>query len=345
MKRAAFGTLLAAGSASAVLSGAKPGLAQSQSNATARLALGVSNYGRLPYFIAIDQGFFAREHVDLAVTKFLGAASFQMARMARGELDMMVTSLSPGIFNQILQGFDVKVIASALGSHAGWNSTTWLVVRQDVWESKAIRSPRELKGHTIDGAVAGTPPDYLAKTLVTQAGLKDVVTVTEKFKSSPEWFAALRNKAVDVQALTEPTATELEIEGLAHKWIPIREVLPSYQETYLVVNTPFLREHRDAVKGVVTAYLRAAKIVNGSDGKWTPSLAATAAAWTEIPLATVLRVPGPAYVGDFGSVDVTAVQKGLDFWVAQGLVSRTMPAGDIIDTSVLRDARREAGIR
>jgi ABC-type nitrate/sulfonate/bicarbonate transport system substrate-binding protein len=343
MKRTKFGTLLAAGSVSATLLGSKRGMAQSQG--VARLALGVSNYGRLPYFIAIDQGLFAREHVDLVVTKFLGAASLQMARMARGEIDMMVTSLSPGIFNQILQGFDVKVIASALSSHAGWNSTTWLVVRQDLWDSKAIRSPRDLKGHTIDGAVAGTPPDYMAKTLITQAGLKDVVVVTEKFKSSPEWFAALRNKAVDVQAVTEPTATELESQGLAHKWLPMREVLPNYQETYLVVNTPFLREHRDVVKGVLVAYLRAAKTVNASNGKWTQSLAATAASWTEIPLDIVMKVPGPGYVGDFGFVDVPVVQKGLDFWVAQGLVPRTMPVADIIDTSVLRDARREAGIR
>lgn len=329
----------------ALLSSSHPGDAQNKADAPVRLAIGTSNYSGLPLFVAIDQHLFEQEHVEVDVSKFIGSATLQLPRLVRGDLDMIQTSPGPGLFNQQLEGVDLKFVASVVQSHNGWNDTTWFVVRQDLWDSKTIQRPRDLAGHTLDGAVIGSPPDYMSKTFVAQNGLTNSVKVTEKFRVPSDWYASFRNKAIDVQALTEPAATQLEQEGLAHKWLPIHAVLPGYQEVYFVVSASFLRDHRDQVKRVLRAYLLASRTVNASGGKWTPTLLTTAAKWTGLPEATLQQVPGPPYYGDYGSVDTKALQRVLEFYVDQALVPKTLPVTKMIDTSVLFEARRELGIR
>ena len=38
---------------------------------------------------------------------------------------------------------------------SGWSNTSWLSVRQDLWDSNAIRQPKDLRGKIIDGAAEG----------------------------------------------------------------------------------------------------------------------------------------------------------------------------------------------
>jgi ABC-type nitrate/sulfonate/bicarbonate transport system substrate-binding protein len=307
-----------------------------------RLAFGTSNYSGLPIFLAIDRHLFEHEHINVVPTTFIGSATVQLPRMVRGDVDIIASSPGPGVFNQQLQGFEMKFIASEVQTRNGWNDTTWFVVRQDLWDAKAIQRPSDAKGHTLDGAVQGAPPDYMARTFVAQNDLGASVKVSDKFRVPSDWYSAFRNKAIDIQGLTEPAATELEQQGLGHKWIPIHAVLPGYQEVYFVVSAAFLRDHREAVRRFLIGYLKGAAIVNASGGKWTPALISTAAKWTTLPEATLRKVPGPPYFGDFGDVNITALQRVVDFYVEQGLVPHSVPAANMVDTSILFEARRAA---
>lgn len=311
-----------------------------------RLAMSPTTYTNLPLFVAIDNGYFTQQNLDVVVVPYSGSSVTQLPLLARGDIDITNIAPVPGLFNLPGQGFNVKVISSLSGAHRGWNGTTWLIVRQDLWDAKTIRKAADLRGKHLDVAAEGAPTDLLAHEVIRQAGLVPAdVNLTAAEHTPPNWYIALRNHAVDVQATVEPTATDLERQGLGHKWLSYADAIPWFQDVYFGASPTFARDHHDAIRRFLIAYLRAAQDVDRSGPGWTPKMAAEVAKWTQLPLATIMQVPGPPYVGQLGSVDLPSLERVQTFWVNQGLVKTATPLNDLLDLTALDEARKALRIR
>ena len=320
--------------------------AQTPAPARVRLALNSENYANLPFFLALDGGYFAQQHLDVTVVPFVGTSITQLPLLARGEIDIVAVATAPGLFNLPTQGFNVKIVASLSGAHAGWNGTSWLMVRQDLWDAKTIRKPSDLRGMHLDVAAAGSPTDVLSRETVRLGGLTPAdLTLTANVRLPQNWYSALRNHAVDVQAAIEPTATAIEREGLAHKWLSSSDSVPWYQDVVLAASPAFVQTQHDALKRFLTGYVQALQEINRSGPTWTPKLAAIVAKYSQLPLATINQIPGPTYVGDLGAVNMASLERVQQFWVTQGLVQTPEPLNSILDLSALNEARKALHIR
>lgn len=318
-----------------------PGRANAQAEVV-RVALNLSTYNNLPIFLAMDKGYFRDAGLDVQISGFGGSSTAQIPRLARGDTDILALALGPAFFNQLAGGFNIKLLAALSAERNGWNDTSWLVVRQDLWDSKAVRQLKDLRGKSIDGVAPGSPLDFLALTAIQQGGLGvDDVQFSEKFRDPPNWLGALRNKAVDVQGAPEPIATELDAQKLAHKWIGLSNVAPWFNEGFIAASPGFAQDHHDAVVRFLQAYLRAVRDVQRSRGHWTPELIASVAKWTQLPEDTIRQIPGPAYPGD-GTIEGASVAKQEDFWQQRGLVTTELPPGAFIDSTSLQEAMRSA---
>jgi NitT/TauT family transport system substrate-binding protein len=303
-----------------------------------RVALNLSTYNNLPVFLAVDKGYFTSVGLDVDISSFSGSSVAQLPRLARGDTDVIPVGLGPPFFNQFSEGFNVKLVASFSKPRLGWNDTTWLVVRQDLWDERQVRKPSDLKGKRIDGAGPGSPLDFLAVSAIAAGGLKSTdVQFTEKFNST-DFIAALTNKVVDVQAVPEPIATVLQEQQVAHKWIGMSAIAPWFVDTFLAASNLFLRDHRDTLVLFMTACLRAASDITRANGLWTPELVTSAAKWMHISEETIRNIPGPANPGD-GTIDLKVVAREQDFWHQRGLVASPVSPAAIVDTTVLQDAR------
>ena len=319
--------------------------AQSAAPDRVRLSLNPGSYAYLPIFLAVEKGYFAEQHLDVQVTKYTGSSLTQLPMLARGDLDISPVVVGPGFFNQFTQGFDLRLLASIDQSEKGWHDTGCLLVRQDLWDSGAIRKIADLKGKIVDGGLDGTPQNYLLKQAILKAGLKFTdMTYSDKLKAVPDQFAALRNKAVDVTNGAEPVCTQMQAQGLAKKWLTFQDVVPGLQASFITSSSSFLKTHRDAVKRFLIALLKAEKDIKAANGHWTPQLLVTVAKWSEIPEATVATIPGPSYSGQFGAIDATSIRAQQAFWMSEGTVSQAVIVADIVDTSLLREVWRAAGI-
>jgi NitT/TauT family transport system substrate-binding protein len=303
-----------------------------------RVALSLTTYSNLPIFLAADKGYFRDAGLDVQLTGFGGSSTAQIPRLARGDTDMLALALGPAFFNQFSGGFNIRLLATLEAQRTGWNNTSWLVVRQDLWDSKAIRQPKDLRGKIIDGAAEGSPLDLLALTTIQQGGLTlNDVHYSQKFRDPPNWLTAFRNKAVDVQGLPEPIATQMDIQKIAHKWIGLSNVAPWFNEEFVAASPSFAQNHHDAVVRFLRAYLRAVHDVQRSNGRWTPELVTSLAKWTSLPESTIRQIPGPAYPGD-GSINNASVAHQEDFWHDRGLVTAIVPPGSFIDSTSLLEA-------
>jgi NitT/TauT family transport system substrate-binding protein len=306
-----------------------------------RLPLNATVLAYLPILIAIDRGYFTAEHIDLRLLPSSGSAMIQLPLLARGDVDIAPMVLAPGFINQLNEGFNVKLIASIQSSHAGWNDNSWVLVRQDVWDSGAVRKPADLRGKLVDGTSPGGPPSMLINALIASAGLTTAdMTYTEKLRGGADVVAALHNHAVDVVAGFEPGASVLQLQHIAHKFVSVHDVIPWLQETFLCASAPMLKNHPDVVTRFLIAYLRAARDLSRSNGHWTPALLATLSKHAGIPVADLAQVPGPAYVDPLGTINSISINRQQEYYLSQHLITKPLAFADMVDTRPLFDATR-----
>ena len=310
-----------------------------------KLAVYPSIYNEIPLFLAIDEGLFAQQNLNVQVVTHQGSSQVIIPELVRGAIDIAPLSASPSFFNQVAQGFDSKIIASANSGHKGWNPSVWIMVRQSVWDAKGIRVPRDLRGKHFDSATAGSEGWYLARQLLTDAALTPAdLTFSSRFTTPPDWLASLRN-VNDAQIVYEPTVTQLESEHVGHRWLSIADVDPGYQESYLAASSSILKSHPDAVRRFLIAYIKAGKMISDAHGKWTPELIRVTAKWTGLSPEVVAAIPTPPYTGDAGWINVASLEKVQRFWHTMDLVKTEVPVSSVIDTNLIAAAQKAAGVR
>lgn len=290
-------------------------------------------------FDAIDKGYFKDAGIDLQMTTYKTSASAQIPALARGDLDMGIVVPGPGIFNQNAEGFTIKIVAAISETHPGYLDGGVLMVRKDLWDSGKIRKTSDLIGKNIDGAFQGSPVALLTLMALSNAHIKESdVHYTMKEGAPSDQLAGMLNKAVDVQATTEPTATAMVVKGLAVKWLSYRDVMPWYQDSYLGASGAFAKSHPDLVTKFIHAYLRGAADVAKANGKMTPDLITLVSKWTEIPPDTLRSMGLTPYYGARGNIKVDSLDRIQKFWQSLGLVKAPVPISNLVDTSMLTNA-------
>ena len=313
--------------------------------AVVRFSLNPVVTGNLPIFIAIDKGYFAEEGIDLKLTKYGGSSVTQMPLAARGDLDITLMVAGPALFNQKTEGFDLKILASMQQTHAGWADGEWVMVRKDLWDSGAVRKLADLKGRQVDGGPDGSPISFVLNLALAKAGLTRAdVIYTKKFATPPDWIAALRNRSVEVLAAADPVATVLETQGFGMKLASDQDVAPWLQISFLIASEKYVQDHRATVTAFLKAYLRAAKDIDASGGKWTPELLHELTTWTKISEADLKRIPGPPYYGQFGTISKVSLARQQDYLAGLGQVKNKIDIDSLVDDAPLMAARNEMGI-
>jgi NitT/TauT family transport system substrate-binding protein len=312
---------------------------------TVRLSLS-PNLGALPLFIAVDKGYFTDAHLDVRISKTKQSDSTLLPMLARGDIDIAPAILTPAFFNQYFEGFGLRIIAPIDSPHAGWNDGMWLVVRQDVWDAKSVRSFADLRGKELDDGAVGSPIDFITKQAVFRGGLTLAdVKMSARVHSPLDWVAVLRNKALDAVAVVEPAATLIESQGLGHKWMSSREIAPWYQASYLATSASYAAGHRDVVARFVLAYTRACAYVAQAGGKWTPELIDEVVKWTEMPHDVVAQIPGPGYPGGLAPISTDSVERTQALWLSEALITKSAPASGLIDGSFSDAARKSLRVK
>lgn len=325
---------------------ATPQPAAADPDLTVRVSLNPAIYNNLPILMAADKGYFAEQHLNVVITKINQSAATLVPLLARGDVDLAQIVTAPGFFNAFAEGFNLKLVASVDSERPGWSDVGWIMVRQDLWDAGTFRKPSDLRGHTFDALAFGAPVDFLARTEIDKAGLAVTdLTFTEKFHTNPDVVTALTNKSVDVVMSVEPSASQLQAQRLAHKWITQGDIAPWFQDGYIGVSASFLRDHREAVVRFLTAFVRAQREIAATNGKWTPEMLGIVVKWSELPEAIIKTIPGPAYTGALGKIDTQSIERQQQMWVALKLVQKPVAAADIIDIGPLKDAYKALGVK
>ena len=184
-----------------------------------------------PQYVAIEEGYFAEEGLDLTLVTGFGADKVLTALIS-GEADIGFMGAEASIYAYQEGATDPAVNFAQLTQRAG----NFLVAREEMQDFKW----EDLKGKKVLGGRKGGMPEMVFEYILRKNGLdsqKDL-TIDQSIDFGSTAAAFTGDKSADFTVEFEPSATALEKEGAGYvdmslprwEWIPAMcHTLPTVQ--------------------------------------------------------------------------------------------------------------------
>ena len=296
-------------------------------------------------YIADAKGYFAAEGIAVNTINFPSAANM-VAPLSAGELQVGAGAPSAGLYNAVIRGISLKIVADKASSQPGY-TVNKMLVRTDLVASGRYKDLPDLKGMKVALNGAGnTNVATLAYTL-RKAGLAygNVTTVDLSF---PEHVTALANKAVNATFTTEPSATVAVSRGFGVEKSDDADIDPAHQIAVLLYSQAFSSDRGLALQ-FMRAYLRGVRYYRGAlaggklAGPNADDVIRILVASTRIKDPAVFRAITPNGVDPMGRVNRKSLQADLDVWRAQGLINGPVSMANVVNMSFVDAANKELG--
>jgi len=349
--------LLAAACSTATTAPPAPAAAPSQPTAVAAnppppaqpppetVKIGVNgNISEAAVYVAMDEGYFQREGITLETEQF-NSATQMVAALASGQLDVGGGAPSGGLYNAISRDVPVKIVADRGHTRPG-SAYEGLVVRKDLYDSGALRSPADLRGKKVVVASLGTTGEVALDRLVKPAGLTlaDLELVAMGYPDTPQAFA---NGSVDAGLLAEPFITRIVSAGSGVVLARKDEFYPGHQGAVVLYAPAFISDRPDVARRFMVAYLQGARLYNDAFFKSDPAakrrvidILVKNTTLKDPALYNSMPMPG---IDPNGALNVESLDADQEWWVSAGYQQRKVNLDEVVDTSFVKAATERLG--
>ena len=309
--------------------------------------VGIANASSdVAFFIAEKKGYFRQEGLDAKFIPFDSGAKM-VAPLGAGQLDVAGGSPSAGLYNAVVRGIGIKIVADKGSTPPGYGYQP-LLVRADLVANGRYKSLADLKGMKVAGSATGSASTSTMNEALKKAGLK-TSDVERIYLSFPQHVMALQNKAVDAALTTEPSATEAVRRGAAVRVIGDDQIYPDHQLAVVLYSTVFIKDHPQAAKAFMRAYIRAVRDYNNAllNGKIAGPNAAEVISilneYTPIKDPNTYRTIVPQGTNPDGKLNIASLENDLAFFKSEGVVKGNVTVTQVLDTSFAENAVKELG--
>jgi NitT/TauT family transport system substrate-binding protein len=257
-----------------------------------------------PLMIAKEEGFFTAEGIDAELVSL--DSNGALAALVAGKIDVLSTGVRSGVFNMILSGQPIQVVADKGHSSAKCVNEAF-VAPVAMAERIAARGLRGERVAIVRGGVA----EYLTTRLLESHKLTtaDVVAIPMpqgSHVSSREHIEAVRYTG-------EPNLSILLSEGTTKVVATTEELEPGHQISLLVYGKKLLRDDPELGRRFMRAYLRGVRQFNAGKTQRNMEIVGR---FTKLPPETTRGACWTA-IADDGRIDPKAVQPFLDWALAK----------------------------
>ena len=292
-----------------------------------------------PLFVGMDKGFFQAEGIRVEPVWFKAAQPIALA-LASGDIDIGATGLTAGLYNAAAQGTKMAVVADKGREWPGYKLCALMV---DSNLAKAgVRDLAQLKGKRIGITQVGSTFHYMLGNLLEKKGmsLKDVTLVP--LGGLGAMRDALVSHQIDAAFVVQPHVAPLEKDRLAEVLLWVGDQLP-YQLGGIFLGEKMVKNRPLAV-AFLKGYIRGCRYYheNGllkKPGVPTPEVLALIARYSEEKPEDVAA--GLTYVDLNGSLFSEDIQRQIDWYHGQGLLTKRLSAAEIMDLSYHREALQQ----
>lgn len=292
-----------------------------------------------PVYLARDRGYFAAQGLDVELVNFASSAEMVPA-LATGEVLAAVGAASPGVYNAVRRGIELKIVADA-GSTPPGAGFTALVVRKDLVDSGAVRDYADLRGRRI------AVPSRASTSLIDvdralQLGgltLNDVDVVELPFA---DVNAAFASRNLDAAIQIEPLVAAGVARELFVRWRGSDELYPGHQLAFIMYSP---RMPADVGQRFMQAYLRGARDYQDAFFRnvGRSEVVQVLIANTPVKDAALYEQMAYAYVDPNGALNEASMAQDIDWWVRQGLLAERVELAGVVDNRYAEQAVQQLG--
>jgi len=280
-----------------------------------------------PVYLARDRGYFAAQGLDVELVTF-GTSAEMVPALATGEVLAAIGAASPGTYNAIRRGIDLKIVADAGSTQPGAGFTA-LVVRKDLADSGAIRDYADLRGRRI-AVPSRASTSLIDVDLALQQGgltLADIDVVELPFA---DMNAAFANRSLDAAIQIEPLVAAGVARELFVRWRGSDELYPGHQLAFVMysprippeIGQRFMLAYLQGVRDYMDAFFR-------NQGR--PEVVQVLIDNTPVKEAALYEQMAYAYIDPNGGVNEASMAFDIDWWVRQRLLDGPVDLGSVID--------------
>lgn len=254
-----------------------PGCAGKRTLTSVRLSEVTHSVFYAPQYVAMSQGFFREEGLDVELTNG-GGADKVMTAVVSGQADMGLAGPEAAIYVMNQGKEDHPVIFAQLTKRDG----SFLVGR-----TPGPFSWDQVRGKTIIGGRAGGVPEMTLEYVLRQNGVEPqrdaVVDTSVQFNMMAGAFTGGNG---DYVTLFEPTATEVEQAGKGYILCSIGQESGEIPYTAYFASQAYIHDHADIVQRFTNAIARAQKWIAEHDSAQTAEIIAPQFPDTSVPVLT-----------------------------------------------------------
>lgn len=294
-------------------------------------------------YVAQDKGFFREQGIEIdynGVTSMVQAAP----HLAAGQMDVISSSTSAGVWNAISRDVSVKIITDVTVVRPNQRNSLSVVVRKDLADQ--VREYPDLRGRTVAIHQKAQVNHVELARLLDLGGLteQEINLVEVPF---PDQVAALRNGAIDAAIEVEPMVTVLEDQGIATRWRDMGEVYPGQVVQYLFYSANFIRERRDVAQRYLLAHLKAARYFEDAfvRGRNRDEVVSILVENGPIKDPAMYDKIGRSFAGAEvnGRVSLDSLADEQEFYLRNGFINTRIDPAQLVDTSFSEQALRALG--
>jgi len=294
-----------------------------------------------PIFVGVEKGFFREFGVEPELVYFQAAAPIATA-LAAGQLDVGATGLTAALYNIVLGGEKLWIVADKGREWPGYPLVA-IVVQKELWDG-GLRSIKDLKGKRIGVTQLGSTFHYHLGHILEKDGLhlSDVKIVP--LQAMPATMEALKGKQVDAILVPQPFPGAAEAQGFGKIMAWAGDLYP-WQIAAVFYSQKLAVDRERAVafmKGYVKAsryYFDAALVQRdgrAAHGEHYDEVVGITAKYTGARPEIIKQ--GFPFQDRNGRLLVTDIERQMAWWTANGFMKKTLPLKSIVDTSFVEEA-------
>ncbi len=230
----------ACGSPASTSSGSRP-----TTTVSVGLALQPPKLIFIGFYVARDEGFFARHHLNVQLAGFQDGVK-SLKGVAGGSVDMGATS-SDDVIAAVSQGGGFKAI---------WSYAT--PVDSIMLGSPSVKTPADLKGKTIAITDPGGFADSQARAVLVDAGIPASQVKFQSFPGRSAFVPALTTGKVDAAVFhVDDGLTAQRLDPSLNVVAKIWEDAPKWWYGAVTVRTDYAQQHRQVLEDFIQAMIEA----------------------------------------------------------------------------------------
>jgi NitT/TauT family transport system substrate-binding protein len=299
------------------------------------------------FYLAKLRGYFDEQGLDVELIDFGGSGAEMLALIASNKMHVGGGSLTPGIFNAISKGTNLKVVGDKARIIADPDkSHDAVVVRKDLVDSGQWKSVKDFKGMKVAMGSSGKTNAMIIgfDRLLRKHGLtlNDVELIGVKY---PAMIAALKGKQVDAACAIEPFITKAEEMEIATRVRGLGETMPNFQVAVVFYSEDFTKKHPEEAKKFMVAYAKGLRdytnaYVHGVGTEGVTNDLVKVLKVKDKALYTKMRVVG--FHPD-ACVDKKTVGEAIDWYLENGQIKQKVTVDQVVDNSYCEYVREVLG--